>query len=262
MTSNFSATLLVAGEGSRLRPYTLNCPKCLVQVDGVSLLQRQLSVLRGNSSIGEICLVGGYKASMLHGFGSNLIINHRYYETNMLYSLFCAQEKLAGNVLIAYGDIVYSPSILSSLLNSDAAIAVSVDQNWYSYWSQRHADPLSDAETLKLRSDFSISEIGKKASSLDEINGQYMGLIKLSEEGCRIFHSVFAELRSRFKPNLQEFENFYLTDFLQAIIDAGHCVKAIPIEDDWVEVDTVLDLHSQLTSSRLASISAEVCGDK
>ena len=49
MKNNHKAILLVAGEGKRLRPYTLNRPKCMVEVDGLSLLDRQLSVLKSQN---------------------------------------------------------------------------------------------------------------------------------------------------------------------------------------------------------------------
>ena len=71
------AIILAAGEGFRLRPYTLDRPKCLVEVDGRSLLDRQLDVLAlGN--INPIMLIGGYRAEMLRREGIELRINLLY----------------------------------------------------------------------------------------------------------------------------------------------------------------------------------------
>lgn len=58
------AILLATGEGTRLRPYTLDRPKCLVEIDGKSLLDRQLDVLRA-ADIEPIILIGGYHSEML-----------------------------------------------------------------------------------------------------------------------------------------------------------------------------------------------------
>ena len=97
------AIILAAGEGSRLRPYTLDRPKCLVEVDGRSLLDRQLDVLTlGN--INPIMLIGGYRAEMLPREGIELRINSLYAETNMVWTLFCEETDLVGDLIVSYKD--------------------------------------------------------------------------------------------------------------------------------------------------------------
>ena len=182
--------LLVAGEGKRLRPYTLDRPKCMVEIDGVSLIDRQLAVLKAEG-LDDIVMIGGYKADMLKREGIKLKINPRYYETNMVWTLFSAEDELEGDVIVSYGDIVYSREILQELLKSKADIAVTIDKEWESYWRARNEDPLDDAETLKLREDGTISEIGQKPKSLEEIEGQYMGLMKLSAIGVKQIKDIF-----------------------------------------------------------------------
>ena len=54
--------ILLLGEGRRLRPYTNDLPKSLVQIDKRSLLERQLDVIK-SSDIEEIVAVTGYKAN-------------------------------------------------------------------------------------------------------------------------------------------------------------------------------------------------------
>lgn len=254
MTNSYKAILLVAGEGARLRPFTLDRPKCMVEVDGISLLNRQLSVLHSDSRIKEIFMIGGYRADMLERPGISLKLNPRFFETNMVWTLFCAEEELTGNVVICYGDIVYSPQILGALLDCDADIAITVDKDWESYWRARNEDPMFDAETLKLRSDGSVYELGRKPRSLDEIEGQYMGLIKLSPRGVEILREVFHAAKAKRELGGKTIEKAYMTDLLQAVIDAGHILQSVPIHGGWVEVDTVSDLQSQVTRERLAKI--------
>jgi choline kinase len=83
--------LLVAGEGKRLRPYTLDKPKCMVEIDGVSLIDRQLAVLK-SEGLDNIVMIGGYKSEMLKKYGIKLKNNPRYFETNMVWTLFCAED--------------------------------------------------------------------------------------------------------------------------------------------------------------------------
>ena len=233
--------LLVAGEGKRLRPYTLDRPKCMVEIDGVSLIDRQLSVLQ-SEGLSNILMIGGYKSEMLERDGIKLKVNLRYYETNMVWTLFCAEEDLEGDVIVSYGDIVYSKEILQALLKSTADIAVTIDKEWEGYWRARNENPLDDAETLKLRKDATICEIGQKPKSLSEIEGQYMGLMKFSAEGVKqmkqIFHAAVETGELLGKP----IENSYMTDLLQAIINEGNPVTAVPVYGGWVEIDTVSDL--------------------
>ena len=57
---NIKAILLVAGKGKRLRPYTLDRPKCMVEIDGLSLIDRQLAVLK-SEGLNNVVMIGGYK---------------------------------------------------------------------------------------------------------------------------------------------------------------------------------------------------------
>jgi len=250
------AILLVAGEGTRLRPYTLDRPKCLVEIEGKSLLDRQLAVLK-SEGINTTILVGGYKAEMLKHKGSKLVVNSRYACTNMLWSLFCAEEELEGSIIVSYGDIVYSKKILYELLTSSADIAVAIDQDWESYWRLRNENPLADAESLKLSHNGVITEIGKLPVSIDEIEGQYMGLLKLTSNGVSIFKKYFHDAKKQDGILGKPIEKAYLTDFLQHIIERNIPVQSVPVTGDWVEVDTVSDYELEVTRQRLMNIQAE-----
>lgn len=252
----FKAILLVAGEGTRLRPYTLDRPKCMVEVDGVSLLDRQLAVLRGDARVTRMVMIGGYKAEMLARPGVAVKLNPRYFETNMVWTLFSAEEELEGDILICYGDIVYSEGILSALLDCEADIAITVDKDWESYWRVRNEDPLADAETLKLHSDGRVYELGQKPHSLSEIEGQYMGLIKLSAKGVSVLKEIFHQAEAAGALRGKPVETAYMTDLLQAVIDAGHSLQSVPVHGGWIEVDTVDDLVSDTTRARLKQIGA------
>jgi len=224
-----------------------------VEIEGRSLLDRQLAVLK-SEGINTIVLVGGYKAEMLKNKGSTLIVNSQYACTNMLWTLFCAEKELEGTIIISYGDIVYSRRILHTLLASSADIAVAIDQDWESYWRLRNENPLEDAESLKLSPNGEITEIGKRPGSIDEIEGQYMGLLKLTSNGVRIFKKVFHDAIKQGETLGKPIEKAYMTDFLQHIIEHAYSVQSVPVAGDWVEIDTVSDLELKVTSERLMRI--------
>ena len=251
------AIILAAGEGTRLRPYTLDRPKCLVEVDGLSLLDRQLAVL-STETIDPIVVIGGYRIEMLERPGIELRMNARYAETNMVWTLFCAEDDLEGELLLCYGDIVYSREVLQTVLNSAADIAVTIDLDWEAYWRARNEDPLDDAETLKLAADGRILEIGQKPKSLAEIEGQYMGLMKFSTKGTQLLKKTFHEARSAGVLRGKSPEKAYMTDLLQAMIDLDIRLDAVPVHGGWVEVDTVDDLLSPVTGNRLSKIESSI----
>ena len=252
---NLKDIILAAGEGTRLRPYTLDRPKCMVEIDGVSLIDRQLEVLK-SEGIDDIVIIGGYKSEMLKRPEIKLKVNARYFETNMVWTLFSAEEELEGNVIVSYGDIVYSKNILNALINSKADIAVTIDKKWEGYWRERNENPLDDAETLKLRKDGTISEIGQKPSSVEEIEGQYMGLMKFSSKGVMQIKSAFHGALESGRLLGKEVENSYMTDLLQFIVSSGGKVASVQIDEDWVEVDTVEDLNAPITLERVKRIRA------
>lgn len=251
------AIILAAGEGTRLRPHTLDRPKCLVEVNGVSLLDRQLAVLAAES-IRPIVLIGGYRAEMLKRPGVELRINPQYAETNMVWTLFCAETDIEGDVILAYGDIVYSREVLRALLNSKNDIAVAIDLDWEAYWRARNENPLDDAETLKLAADGRIIEVGQKPKSLVEIQGQYMGLMKFSANGCAQLKKTFHNAVSAKNLRGKRVEKAYMTDLLQAVIDSGYPVHSVPVHGGWVEVDTTGDLLSNVTRDRLSKIESSL----
>lgn len=247
--------ILAAGQGTRLRPFTDDRPKCLVELNGRPLLHRQLEMLRA-AGLTEIALVGGYRADCLEGQGVEVLHNPRFATTNMVSTLFCAQEWMVDgeDLLIAYGDIVYELSVLESLLATDAPLAISIDREWRRFWEIRMENPLSDAETLKLNSDNCITELGKKPTSYSEVQGQYMGLIKVRGDCVKAFRDAWHGLDRTALRDGKDFDNMYMTTFLQHLIDTGWTARAAFTDNGWLEVDTVEDLnqyHDLIRSGRL-----------
>jgi len=219
------------------------------------MIDRQIKVLK-SFGIEEIIIIGGYKSEMLHNKTTNLILNERYFETNMVWTLFCAEKYINGDLIVSYGDIVYSPESLKNVLDSKADISVAVDKNWEKYWRERNDDPLDDAETLKLDEFGFIKEVGQVPHSIEEIEGQYMGLMKFNENGTSILRSTFQKCKMNSSICGKLPEKAYMTDMLMNIINDGHKVLSVSVYEPWIEVDTVEDLVSSHTLQRVVQIDA------
>ena len=80
-----------------------------------------------------------------------------------------------------------------------------------------------------------ITEIGKKTFSIKDIQGQYMGLMKFKPKG---WHNFKKCLKKDFNNN---FDNLYLTDVFQKLIEKKFSIKASKYDGKWAEVDSQKD---------------------
>ncbi len=239
------AIILAAGQGQRLRPITDDRPKCMVEFNGETLLAHQLRTLHSSATT-DITVVTGYCPETIESLDVKTVHNARYAETNMVATMLCAEDLFDGgdDVLVAYADILYERKVIQVLASTNAAVATVVDRQWQRLWSARMEDPLADAETLKLGDDNRITELGKKARAYGDIEGQYIGLTKVSRSFAQDFVSAYRTLDPNASYDGKDKENIYMTRFLQHLIDSGVCVLPAFIDGGWLEFDTLQDLHT------------------
>jgi len=232
------AIILAAGRGSRMQALTDERPKCLIEFRGKTLLEWQLLAIR-SAGISDIAIVTGYKRELLAGQGLVEFHNSRWAETNMVSSLACASEWLeTGPCLVSYSDIYYRATAVLSLMNCAASLAVTYDTNWRSLWAARFDDPLLDAETFRLNPNGTLAEIGNRPRTIDEVEGQYMGLLRFTEQGWNEVARVRAAMPAR------ERDAMHMTGTLQKIIEFGRLqVFAVPYQGAWGEFDSPDDLR-------------------
>lgn len=237
--------ILAAGQGIRLQPLTNDLPKCMVSFHGKPIIERQLETLN-ECGLQDIVIVRGFQSQRLEHLGARFVLNPEFETSNMVHSLFCAESEMTGDILISYGDIVYNASVIQDLLNESQPFAVTINTRWRELWELRMKNPLEDAETLKMDADGYVKELGKKPKSYTEIEGQYMGLIKIGAPVIEQIRSFYHRMdRSRLYDG-KDFKNMYMTSFLQSMINDGFRLKAVPVAGGWVEIDSVEDLNLPL----------------
>ncbi len=229
--------ILAAGRGSRLGHLTDDRPKCMVALRGRPLLQWQLDAMRCGG-VDAFAMVRGYRWQQLKFSGIRAFDNARWAETNMVASLACATDWLrSGPCIVSYADIVCHPDHISRLAACDADIAITYDTQWLSLWQARFADPLCDAETLAVGGDGALTDIGRRPSSLDQVAGQYMGLLKTTPAGWRCVERHLASLSD------SKVDALDMTSLLQALIAEGVSIAAVPVAGRWLEIDSSSDLR-------------------
>lgn len=225
-------------------------PKCLVEFLDVPLIEWQIAALR-QAGVPEIILITGYRADMLAGYGDSHRHNPEWAETNMVHTLTKARDVLVspGATIIAYADLVYEPRIITALGDTRRDVATMIDLGWEKLWGARFDDPLSDAETLIRDPNGEIHEIGRKPKSLAEIQGQFMGLTRLTQTGGRAFMDTFDAVARGGSPRFgpRDAAGAYFTDVLQRLIDEDVLVDGVETRGGWLEFDSGsdLDLYSR-----------------
>lgn len=182
-------------------------------------------------------MVGGYQRQLLAGGDYTLLENPDWERTNMVATLRCAAELLRREAtLVSYSDIVYRAGHVRALAASTANIAITYDRNWRPLWEARFENPLADAETFG-QSEGWLTHIGQRATSLDEIPGQYMGLLRFSPEG---WSRAEAWLAAQPEERQQRID---MTSLIQGLLSAGIPVACVPVEGGWCEVDCETDVR-------------------
>ena len=178
------AIIIAAGMGSKLNHYTDQRPKCMVEVNGRSILSFILEAFAANG-VDDIHVVRGYLADRLRIDGATYWENPDYRDNNILLSLFCAQPAMDGPFLSTYSDIVFTSDVVARLLASPADIALVVDRDWATAYEGRADHPPEQAE-LALCDGTRVLQVGKHVTPEQQPLGEFIGLAKYSATGARL----------------------------------------------------------------------------
>lgn len=246
--SDVRAVILAAGRGARLGDLTADRPKVLLEVAGRTVLAHQRTALAA-AGVEEVHLVVGHAEEAVRRHpdvaGLTLWVNPSWATTNMVATLAAATGVLDGgaDVLIAYGDIVFEPRLVTALAAvADAEIAVAVDLDWERYWRARMDDPFADVETLRMDASGGIVEIGAPARSAAEVEAQFCGLLRFRADRAAAVVARWAALGPTERVRGRAREGLFMTDLLQLLVDEGWDVRAAPFRSGWLEFDGPADL--------------------
>ena len=231
------AIILAAGQGKRLHPLTKDQPKCLVKLFGKSIIEWQIEKLN-KCNIKNISIVKGYLGNMINFPNINTYENKNYDTTNMVETLFCAKDELTDDVIISYGDIIFEKSVIEKLVECQDDFAVIVDKNWEKYWKMRFENPLSDAESLKIDNEGFITDIGQNVSNSKEIEGQYIGLMKIRKSVIENLKEFYEDKKMESKTDVNplnkeiSFEQSFMTDLIQSLINSNYKLRQFQFLED------------------------------
>lgn len=250
-----TATILAAGKGSRLLPLTDQLPKCMLDIQGKSMISRACDAFQ-NVGIESLVVVGGYQANKLElPTNTKLVINDRYDSNNILHSLSYARSEMQGSdyCIVSYSDIIFRESVVQQLVEaSESDISIVVDQKWGKRYQGRTEHPLSQCETAQFDKKQRLLKSGKNLMTPERDPqqwGEFIGMMKLTQRGNEIFWNIFDEIDSSIKhtdafQSSATWYNAYLTDMLQELVDREINVHCTLIQGGWLEIDTNQDYQT------------------
>jgi choline kinase/protein-L-isoaspartate O-methyltransferase len=238
------AIILAAGEGSRLGKIAKGRPKCLIDIEDNTLLEIQINTLH-DCGIENISIVRGYHGELIDIPGLTYYENDDYAKTNMLHSLFCAQEELTEDILILYSDIIFEEGVIKRIIESRDDVSIGVLVNWQEALEQRNKPSLEDLEMVYFDAENRVQNISKNLTDEYATKGQFIGIVKCTARGTEVLKRNYFRAKSCYfdKPFGQSdsFEKAWLTDLLQEMSEIGVPLHCTIIERGWMEIDTPED---------------------
>lgn len=234
------AIILAAGMGKRLKELTHNNTKCMVKVNGVTMIERMLRQLERHN-LSKIILVVGYKADELKNYISTLNIttpiiyvdNPIYDKTNNIYSLSLAKNYLKKeDTLLFESDLIFEDSVIDTLLNDSRDTLALVDK--YESWMDGTCVKLTDSDDIE-------SFVPKKNFKFEEIN-QYYKTVNIYKFSKSFSKNIYVPFLEAYQMALGK--NEYYEQVLRVIVMLDNPkIKAKRLSGElWYEIDDIQDL--------------------
>ena len=237
-----TAVLLAAGYGKRIRALT-DGPKCLLSIDGVSLLVRHFETWK-ELGIKKVHLVLGYKSDLIRSvaaqyrtdFDLSFSLNEDYERQGNTFSLYLGIRDLSGPCLIFDADLIYESDVLKHFLNDDDSNQMLVGKG-----------DISDIECTKVLVDEGERIqilVDKRAIAHEELAhyhfvGEAVGILKFSAEYTRHLSEMAGHFLAR-EENLPLNWEHLLNKFIREKEVGIHYFE----RGKWIEIDTPEDFES------------------
>lgn len=236
--------VIAAGRGQRLMPTTARSPKCFAEVGGRRLLDWTLAAFAA-CGLDDVAFVGGYCIDAVRRDYPRLTFRHNaeWAATNVLDSLFRAEDLMDGPFICCYADVLFTPEVVTGLVATPGDIVLGIDTAWRARYADRTDHPPSDAEKVTVASG-RVTRI-HRAIDPAEAHGEFTGVARFSAAGAarlrRHYHRCRAAFAGRPWREAAVFERAYLIHLLQEMIEAGEPLAHADTAGCAIEIDTQQD---------------------
>ncbi|AOK26686.1 phosphoenolpyruvate phosphomutase [Burkholderia ubonensis] len=234
-----AAIVLAASRGKGLEAVTEDKPKVMLPVAGKPLLRWLVDGFKKHS-VNDITVVGGYRADAIDTSGIKLVVNERHAQTGELASLACAAERLTGDTVISYGDLLFRSYILRDLAESEAEFSVVVDSSLTQPTNQSVRD-FALCSAADDRGLFGQKTYLKRVSSdvaEGTPHGRWIGLLNVRGAGVERLKAMLATLQAR-----ADFDTLDIPTLLNELIAAGEKIEVQYVHGHWRGVNDLEDFR-------------------
>lgn len=234
---HLKVVILCAGKGTRLLPLTIDNPKCLVEINNVSILDYQIKAFSSKKCIDEIIIVTGYLSDLIishvkshhRGIKIRFIKNTIYNISNSLYSISLVNKVVKSETFIFLnGDLIFDEDIINELIESSSSVILFDNKLEY----------IDGEMNLELHKDMVTVKNVSKNLGPDLYHGRSLQITKIIKSDTVLFWDETKRLL-KFKANV---EKGFPTLALSQIINQKKLKSLIPYKNyNWVEIDTLFD---------------------
>jgi len=230
------AIILSAGQGSRLGHLVDDRPKCLIDFNGRSLLDRQLDTLEANG-VHEAVVVTGFHDELVSnaiaarsgGPAVRTIFNPFFKVADNTGSLYMAREELAGDCLVWNGDTLVSRDLMRRVVENDrSGICVTVD---------RKPEGYDDDDMKVVEQDGRLKAIGKRIA--EGVNAESIGLLAFRSGGAERFREAIEQAM-----RTPEGTTIWYLRVINHIAQGGEVFTLDIQGEEWGEVDFPADVEA------------------
>jgi len=226
------AIILAAGQSTRLYPLTLDKPKCLLTIGNNTIIEHQITWLRG-CGIDDIIVVIGYLGQRIKEVLGNTI-RYKYYKdfekTNNLHTLYNVRDELKGDIVILFSDVLLSKDLLRRCIENKKDFSLIIDKQNITGKTMR----------VKIK-DHSIYDIGSHIP-VQEGDGNFIGIAGFSRKGAELLVEQMEKLVKN-----EFYRQSYYTTALTEIARMGHEINYIDVKNEpWMEIDYEEDYQKAL----------------
>jgi choline kinase len=227
------AIILAAGIGNRFKEVTDQRPKCLIEIQGKTLLERTLSAL-GTAGVKDAVVVIGYRGEMIQqaigatcaGVRVRYVLNDRYQKGAIL-SLWSAREEFDDDILIMDADVLFPVRLIARLVRSPCANCFLLDGSAIN----------TGEEQMLLTRGGRVMNIVRGGSGDFDVIGESVGFLKVSRSDAPLLRSILDDLIAQGRDTIEHEEAFPL--FLAQRAVGFEQVDDLP----WIEIDFPEDLE-------------------
>jgi choline kinase len=227
---------LAAGQATRLRPLTDNCPKCLLSVGAETILARSIRLL-SDRGIKSFTIVDGFcgdmiRAALLEGFPDlsfTFVRNEDFAKTNNAWSLMLANCRGDEPIFLLDSDILFTSEVLDKILADGAPNRLGL----------RTTGEVGEEE-MKVRLDAAgkVAALSKEFPPT-EAAGESVGLEIFSADFVAALHKVLHR-----RMHVDKLVNEYYEEAFTELASAGHEIEPVDLgELRCMEIDTPEDLN-------------------